>query len=69
MHFQGRLVKFFLPLIRTVLQLCTRHNYALYFLRYADNLLQLDNGVKVPPRLVLAISAFFLKFNNGDAVA
>ena len=45
------------------------YTYALYFLRYADNLLQLDNGVKVPPRLVLVLSAFFLKFNNGDAVA
>ena len=45
------------------------YTYALYFLRYADNLLQLDNGVKVPPRLVLVISAFFLKFINGDAVA
>ena len=45
------------------------YTYALYFLRYADNLLQLDNGVKVPPRLVLVISALFLKFNNGDAVA
>ena len=45
------------------------YTYALYFLRHADNLLQLDNGVKVPPRLVLVISALFLKFNNGDAVA
>ena len=68
MHFQGRLVKFFLPLIHTIFTVMY-YTYALYFLRHADNLLQLDNGVKVPPRLVLVISALFLKFNNGDAVA